>query len=113
MVKTKTINEAAALRVLQVMRFLNLRTKGDFAAWAGRSQSAVSDWFTGKTPIQIDIALRLKEEKKISLDWLYAGDDSGQAPTVTQRLEDALKAPNLGARPVLLKDRRSARRRRA
>jgi hypothetical protein len=94
------------------MRFLNLKNKRAFAEWAGRSQAAVSDWFSGETPLQLDIALRLKAEKKISLDWIYAGDDSGQAPTITERLENPNPPPEPAAQPVPLKnpalDRRSA-----
>jgi hypothetical protein len=101
----------AGKRVLQIMRFLNLKNKRAFAEWAGRSQAAVSDWFSGETPLQLDIALRLKSEKKISLDWIYAGDDSGQSPTVTEHLEKSSADVVQMAHPSETKDRRRARRR--
>lgn len=111
MPKGPTSKEQAAQRVWQIMRFLKLKNKRAFAEWAGRSQAAVSDWFSGKTPLQLDIALRLKEEKKLTLDWIYAGDDSGQVPTVTKLLADTLIEPEALPRPVDIKDHKRVRRR--
>lgn len=107
------LDKAAPMRLLQAMRYLGLNTKGEFAEWAGRSAPAASDWFNGTTPVPLDVALKIKATKHISLDWLYAGDDSGQTPKVTAALAELASKENPKVRQLTHQDRRERSRKTA
>lgn len=79
-------NAASGERVAKLLSYLGMSHK-EFAEKYGKTDSSVSAYVKGETPLRLDVALAIKEEYKISLDWIYAGDGVGQVPLITRTLE--------------------------
>ena len=63
-------------------------TQAEFARQARVSPSAYNQYEKGRIRPAIDQAVRMREAHKITLDWIYCGDNSG----LRVQLADAIKA---------------------
>lgn len=79
---------AIGRRLLLTRQALGIQHQGAFAARAGLSQTAYSQFETGAKRPSIESALALCEAYDLTFDWIYRGDPSG----LTYALGDALKA---------------------
>jgi len=62
----------------RVERVINANGLGrkEFGDRIGASRQRVNNWLNGTNGVPIDIAVRIKSEFGITLDWLYTGDAS-------------------------------------
>jgi transcriptional regulator with XRE-family HTH domain len=62
----------------RVYRIINANGLGpkEFGDRVGASRQRVNNWLNGTNGVPIDIAVRIKSEFGITLDWLYTGDAS-------------------------------------
>lgn len=59
-----------------------------FAETIGTTQSAVSQYESGKRRIDLDVALRIRLKTGVTLDWIYEGDRSGLPLRLATTLPD-------------------------
>jgi transcriptional regulator with XRE-family HTH domain len=63
-------------------------SQADFARQASVSPSAYNQYEKGKMRPAIDQAVKIRDAHKLTLDWIYLGDNSG----LRASLADAIKA---------------------
>lgn len=64
-------------RLARTREALGFESQEAFAATLGLGKGTYNPFETGKRRISLDVAIRLREVHKISLDWTYCGDPSG------------------------------------
>src|SRR5262245_54237875 len=58
----------------------------EFAAWVGTDKSTLSNIEKGKRNFTLAMAVKLKKNKNIPLDWIFCGDPSGLSTEIFNKL---------------------------
>lgn len=78
--------DSSAKRLKHLRRCFNLKTQTELATKIGITTSEVNHFETGRRPINLNAANRIREHFSITLDWIYHGDRSGLTEVVADRL---------------------------
>jgi transcriptional regulator with XRE-family HTH domain len=88
-----------ALNILQIAARLTLLREAlglNQAAFCREAEIAPNQWNqyeTGKRPITLPVAAKLKERYGASLDWIYLGDSAGIPRALFEKLFPAKRKP--------------------
>lgn len=73
----QTRRDPVAHRLEMTRIALGYENQTEFAEKANLTQNRYSQYETGKRPLTLDAALKLKRTYGVTLDWLFAGDRNG------------------------------------
>lgn len=80
--------EDVAARLIMLRRALGFENQNAFAVKMGISPSLWNHYETGRRPLTLDAANKIRNRANVTLDWLLHGDRSGLTVGMSNALPD-------------------------
>jgi hypothetical protein len=80
---------AVAERLRAVMKIAGMKTRLDLVEAIGATEPHVWDWLDARYLPPAELMLRLANMNRVTLEYIYYGDESGLRPKVIERLHKA------------------------